>query len=64
MSNKILRLPAVKEATGLSRSLIYQMISNGKFPKGILLGARAVGWLDAEISEWLAKKAELRGGAK
>ena len=49
MSTTILRLPAVKARTGLSRSTIYLRISDGRFPKPISLGGRAVGWIDAEI---------------
>ena len=56
MNNKILRLPAVKERTGLSRSSIYSHISHGQFPKPIGLGARAVGWLDADIESWLSER--------
>lgn len=54
MANTILRLPAVKARTGLSRSTIYLRVSEGSFPRPISLGARAVGWLEAEIEGWLA----------
>ncbi|MEW8339954.1 MAG: AlpA family transcriptional regulator [Candidatus Thiodiazotropha taylori] len=54
MVTTILRLPAVKARTGLSRSTIYLRIAEGSFPKSISLGGgRAVGWIEAEISEWL-----------
>ncbi len=53
VSHSILRLPTVKTRTGLSRSTIYLRISLGIFPKPVSLGARAVGWLEAEIDEWL-----------
>jgi prophage regulatory protein len=59
MFNIILRLPAVKSRTGLSRSTIYLRIAAGNFPKPISLGARAVGWLDSEIDAWLASQIEL-----
>ena len=51
MSHTILRLPAVKTSTGLSRSTIYLRITQGTFPKPVSLGGRAVGWLEAEIGE-------------
>jgi prophage regulatory protein len=54
----ILRLPSVKTITGLSRSTIYQRISQGTFPKPVSLGGRAVGWLAAEIQEWLQRQIE------
>jgi len=56
MTNKILRLPEVKQQTGLSRSSIYLRISQGLFPSPIPLGGRAVGWLESEIDEWIATR--------
>ncbi len=53
MMHNILRLPAVKARTGLSRSTIYLRISEDRFPTPIALGGRAVGWIEAEIQEWL-----------
>lgn len=56
MSNKIVRLPVVKDKTGLSRSSIYLRMSNGDFPKSISLGGRAIGWLEVDIDQWLEDK--------
>jgi prophage regulatory protein len=53
MTSKILRLAAVKELTGLSRSSIYLQIARGTFPRQVSLGARAVGWREIEITAWL-----------
>jgi prophage regulatory protein len=58
MSTKILRLPKVKVRTGLSRSTIYLRISEGRFPTPVSLGGRAVGWIEAEIDEWLKQRVE------
>jgi prophage regulatory protein len=58
MTHTILRLPAVKASTGLSRSTIYLRVSQGTFPKPVSLGGRAVGWLEAEIQEWLQRRIE------
>ena len=58
MATTILRLPTVKTRTGLSRSTIYLRISEGSFPKPISLGGRAVGWVEAEITEWLDQQIE------
>jgi prophage regulatory protein len=52
--NIILRLPAVKARTGLSRSTIYLRIAAGTFPAPVSLGARAVGWIESEIDAWLS----------
>src|SRR3990172_6534170 len=48
-STTILRLPQVKMKTGLSRATIYAQQEEGIFPPSIPLGARAVGWLEAEV---------------
>lgn len=56
MSNKIIRLPAVKDKTGLSRSSIYLRMSKGEFPKSISLGDRAIGWLEEDINQWIEDK--------
>lgn len=58
MQQAILRLPAVKARIGLSRSSIYLMVSRGLFPRPIPLGARAIGWVESEIEEWLSAQIE------
>lgn len=50
MSQQILRLPAVKSESGLSRSTIYLRIAQGLWTKPISLGARAVGWPSSEVA--------------
>ena len=64
MTHTILRLPAVKTNTGLSRSTIYLRVSQGTFPKPVSLGGRAVGWLEAEIQEWLQRRIDASRKAK
>jgi prophage regulatory protein len=54
MTNKALRLPAVIEKTGLSRSSIYRLIQDGKFPPPVKLSARASAWFEHDINEWLS----------
>jgi len=58
MVTTILRLPAVKARTGLSRSTIYLRIAEGSFPKPVSLGGRAVGWIEAEVNDWLKQQIE------
>ncbi|MGC1296497.1 MAG: AlpA family transcriptional regulator [Alloacidobacterium sp.] len=56
MVSSILRLPEVKERVGLSRSAIYLAVSRKEFPQPVRLGARAVGWLESEIEEWIRER--------
>lgn len=50
---RVIRLNEVKNKVGLSRSTIYRRIANSEFPKPILLGGRASGWIESEVDEWL-----------
>ena len=61
---KLLRLADVRARVPYSRSTIYQLISEGKFPKPISLGARAVAWLEDEISAWITARVESARGGK
>ena len=49
MTHTILRIPAVKSESGLSRSTIYLRIAQGLWTKPVSLGARAVGWPSDEV---------------
>jgi prophage regulatory protein len=48
---KVMRLPAVIDATGWAKPTLYAKIANGKFPKGTKLDpdARAVVWFADEV---------------
>jgi prophage regulatory protein len=57
---RVLRLPVVQDRTGLTRDQIAVEEAAGRFPKRISLTARAVGWLESEIGDWIAQRAALR----
>ena len=46
---RILRLPAVIDRTGKSRTPIYLDIQNGLFTRPVKLSARAAGWPEHEV---------------
>lgn len=52
----ILRLREVISRVGLKRSSIYLAMEQGHFPKAIKLGERSVGWLEDEITSWIAQR--------
>jgi len=61
----ILRRKQVQARTGLARSTIYLHIKNGTFPRPVPLGPRAVGWLESDVSDWIAERVRIaRGDAK
>jgi prophage regulatory protein len=57
----ILRRKQVEARVGLRRSTLYQRIADGSFPAPVRLGGRAVGWIEAEITEWLTNRVAERG---
>lgn len=62
MQHKFLRLPQVKQTTGLSKSTIYARIAEGTFPKQIPLGPRLVVWVESDIQKWIAEQVSAARG--
>ncbi|MCS5550387.1 MAG: AlpA family transcriptional regulator [Gammaproteobacteria bacterium] len=60
MSNKIIKLTDVQNITTFSRSTIYRLISQGKFPKQIKLSERSAGWLEQEVLDYLDSRIKIR----
>ena len=59
---RFLRVREVQARTGLSRSTIYLRLDQGRFPRPVSLGPRAVGWIESEVDEWIRERiAESRG---
>lgn len=50
---KFLRDSQVSALTGLSKSTRWRLEKYGTFPKRRQLSAKAVGWLESEIEEWM-----------
>lgn len=55
-ASRILRFNEVKNRVGLGRTSIYAGVAAGTFPPPIPLSERAVGWLEAEIENWIAAR--------
>jgi prophage regulatory protein len=51
-----LRLPGVKEVTGLSKSSLYALIGEKRFPAPIRLGTRTVAWVRSEVRQWALER--------
>jgi prophage regulatory protein len=54
-----LRMPNVVRMTGLTRSTIYRLIADRKFPRPVRLGPRAVGWRRADLDQWSAAQSSV-----
>ena len=57
--SRLIRLPEVQHLTGLSKSLIYSLIKQNKFPKQVELNARTAAWIYSEVLDWCERKIEL-----
>lgn len=58
----ILRLPEVMKRTGLSRSTIYLLIKTRQIKAPIQLSARAVGWVENEINDFIESRIAVSRG--
>lgn len=54
--HRILRRAEVETKTGFKRAHIFNLMKEGKFPKTMRLGVRAVGWDSVEIEQWIADR--------
>jgi prophage regulatory protein len=54
MPTRVLRLPAVLERSGYSRSRLYARISEGLFPRPVSLGRRVAAWPEREVEAVIA----------
>lgn len=58
MATQILKLPAVQLMTGLSRTSVYRLEAEGKFPRRVRIadGGHAVGWYLHEIEDFISSR--------
>ena len=54
--SSLLRLRRVVEVTGLSSSSLWRLEQAGEFPRRVRIGARAVGWLEEAVEEWVRSR--------
>lgn len=52
-ADRILRINAVLDRTGLSRSTLYRKIESGSFPKQIAISTRCAGWRESDVDAWM-----------
>jgi prophage regulatory protein len=58
--HRILRRAEVEAKTGFKRAHIYSLVKEGKFPKPLRLGVRAVGWDSVEVDQWITDRLKER----
>jgi len=53
-STRLLRLRQVIDRTGLGKTKLYELQSDGLFLMRIKITAHAVGWIEQEVETWIA----------
>jgi prophage regulatory protein len=53
---RMLRLAQVIDMTGLGKTKIYELQSEGNFPMRVQITAHSVGWIEEEVQAWLARR--------
>ena len=51
---RILRMPEVCARTGYSKTTIYRLEAEGRFPKRVKCGENMTGFFEHEVAEYLA----------
>ncbi len=61
---RILTFPELRSRKGITycRQSLSRLERDGKFPRRVQISAGRVGWIEAEVDEWLQSKADARGG--
>ena len=55
-TTRFIRLPEVKNRTGIGRSAIYAKVATKDFPAPIKIGVRTVAWLSTDIDGWIEQR--------
>ncbi|AIA47153.1 MULTISPECIES: helix-turn-helix transcriptional regulator [Serratia] len=62
MSQTFIRIADVQRRTGYSKAWIYRLMSQGRFPASVKIGARAIAFVESEVDTWISQRiAESRG---
>jgi len=51
---RLIRLAEVCQRVGLGKTMIYELIGNGRFPKPYKITPAAARWNEREIDDWIA----------
>ena len=55
-----IRLPAVLQKVGMSKSFVYDLITQDKFPKPVKVSSRISCWVAAEVDQWVQDRIDAR----
>lgn len=50
---RLIRVPEVLRRVGFSRTTMYELIKEGRFPDKVIIRARSVAFVESEIDAWI-----------
>lgn len=53
---RLLRARDVVQRIGVSRSTLFLMIREGRFPAGVKITEQRVGWREAVVDQWIRER--------
>jgi prophage regulatory protein len=57
---RLLRRREVEAKVGHGSSWLYAEMQAGRFPEPVVIGARSVAWVEAEVDAWIASRPRRR----
>jgi len=61
--DRLMRLPEVRNRTGLSTATIYRKMDSGHFPQKIQISVNVVAWYEMDVDRWVAAPMEWSAAA-
>lgn len=55
-TERLLRRKEVEGLTGLSRTTLYYLIQQGRFPRPVPLAGRTVAWPESAVRAWIEER--------
>lgn len=62
MMLRFIRMKEVVQKVGISKSNIYRLMPEGKFPRPVTIGPNSVAWLEDDVEGWIQEKIEIARG--
>ena len=56
IQSRVLRRDEVCKMVGLSRSTLYRLMGEQRFPQSFQLGLQSVGWELADVQSWITSR--------
>lgn len=54
--DRILREREVLDVIGISRSQLWNLLKDGRFPARVRLAGRSMGWRQSDVQAWIASR--------